>query len=109
MTADHVRHRRAETRPEVTKGHPADARESVERRCEPSRQGELREQGAPQPLRVGLRRESFDRHRPEIRVAQVTAAVAALMIITSLTTTVNDFNAAETEPWRWSTTTDHWT
>lgn len=38
-------------------------------------------------------------------VVQVTAAVAALLIIASLATTVNAFNAAEYEQWTWNART----
>lgn len=38
-------------------------------------------------------------------LAQITAAVAALMTIASLATTVNDFNDAQYDGWNWSTRT----
>lgn len=52
-------------------------------------------------VRNGLHR----RARSLAMFAQVVAAVAALMVVTSLATTVNDFNAAERAPWRWQTAT----
>lgn len=36
---------------------------------------------------------------------QIGAAVAALLIVASMATTINDFNDAEVEPWRWSSVT----
>lgn len=55
--------------------------------------------------RVAMRNGVHRRARSLATLAQITAAVAALMIITSLATTVNDFNAAELEPWNWESTT----
>ena len=49
--------------------------------------------------RTAVRNGAHHRARSLATLAQITAAVAALMIITSLATTVNAFNAAELEPW----------
>ncbi len=55
--------------------------------------------------RAALRNGFHRRARSLATIAQITAAMAALMIITSLTTSVNDFNAAEVEPWQWQSAT----
>lgn len=52
-------------------------------------------------VRNGLRR----RARSFAIAVQIGAAVAALMIVTSLGTTITDYDAAELDPWRWSTST----
>ncbi len=51
--------------------------------------------------RIAVRSGWHHRSRSLAIVAQVTAAIAALMIIASMATTINDFNAAEDEPWNW--------
>ena len=55
--------------------------------------------------RTAIRNGVHRRARSLATLAQITAAVAALMIITSLATTVNDFNTAELEPWNWKSAT----
>jgi len=55
--------------------------------------------------RAALRNAVHRRSRSVAIVAQVTAAVAALLIIASLATTVNAFNASEFEPWSWNSRT----
>ena len=55
--------------------------------------------------RAALRNAVHRRSRSIAVVAQVTAAVAALLVIASLATTVNAFNASEYEPWSWNTRT----
>lgn len=51
-------------------------------------------------------RNSVQRRARSLAIAaQIGAAVAALMIVSSMATTINDFNDAEVEPWRWSTMT----
>ena len=55
--------------------------------------------------RAALRNGVHQRARSLATVAQIAAAVAALMTVTSLTTSVNDFNAAEVEPWRYASIT----
>jgi putative ABC transport system permease protein len=55
--------------------------------------------------RIALRNGVHRRSRILAVFAQVTAAVAALMIVASLATTVNAFNSSETEPWNWTTRT----
>jgi ABC-type antimicrobial peptide transport system permease subunit len=52
-------------------------------------------------LRNGVQR----RARSLAIATQIGAAVAALMIVSSMATTITDFNDAELEPWRWSTVT----
>ncbi len=52
-------------------------------------------------LRNGIQR----RARSLAIAAQIGAAVAALMIVSSMATTINDFNDAEIEPWQWTTMT----
>lgn len=52
-------------------------------------------------LRNGVQR----RARSLAIATQIGAAVAALMIVSSMATTINDFNDGELEPWRWSTVT----
>jgi len=51
--------------------------------------------------RAALRNGAHRRSRSIAIVAQFTAAVAALLIIASLATTINDFNAATLEPFNW--------
>jgi putative ABC transport system permease protein len=51
--------------------------------------------------RTALRNGVHRRSRSMAIVAQITAAVAALLIIASLATTINDFNAATVEPFNW--------
>ncbi len=55
--------------------------------------------------RSAVRNGVHRRARSLAAVAQITAAVAALMIITSLATTVNAFNAAELESSNWASQT----
>ncbi len=55
--------------------------------------------------RAAFRNAVHRRSRSVAVVAQVTAAVAALLIIASLATTVNAFNASEYEPWSWNSRT----
>jgi putative ABC transport system permease protein len=55
--------------------------------------------------RAALRNAVHRRSRSVAIVAQVAAAVSALLIIASLATTVNAFNASEFEPWSWNTRT----
>jgi putative ABC transport system permease protein len=52
--------------------------------------------------RAGLRNLVHRRARSAAIFAEVGAAVAALLIIASLATTINAFNAAEFEPWTWT-------
>lgn len=52
-------------------------------------------------LRNGVQR----RARSLAIATQIGAAVAALMIVSSMATTINDFNDSEIEPWQWSTMT----
>jgi putative ABC transport system permease protein len=52
-------------------------------------------------LRNGVQR----RARSLAIALQIGAAVAALMIVSSMATTITDFNDAELEPWQWSTAT----
>ncbi len=61
---------------------------------------------AGRPLgRAAARNGVHRRARSLATLAQITAAVAGLMIIASLATTVNAFNAAELDPWRWESET----
>jgi putative ABC transport system permease protein len=53
--------------------------------------------------RTAVRNGVHQRSRSVAMLAQITAAVAALMIIASLATTVNDYNASIGESIRWST------
>ncbi|HYN33140.1 MAG TPA: ABC transporter permease [Ilumatobacteraceae bacterium] len=55
--------------------------------------------------RAALRNAVHRRSRSIAIIAQVTAAVAALLVIASLATTVNAYNASEYEPWSWNTRT----
>ena len=55
--------------------------------------------------RGAFRNAVHRRSRSVAIIAQVTAAVAALLVIASLATTVNAFNASEYEPWSWNTRT----
>lgn len=55
--------------------------------------------------RAALRNGVHRRAGSLATLAQMTVAVAALMIIASLATTVNEFNAAELEPWNWRSST----
>ena len=55
--------------------------------------------------RAALRNLVHRRSRSAAIFAEITAAVAALLIIASLATTINAFNAAEYEPWAWTTQT----
>ncbi|MEM8620698.1 MAG: FtsX-like permease family protein [Actinomycetota bacterium] len=55
--------------------------------------------------RIAARNGWHRRARSMAVALQVTAAVAALMIVASMATTINDFNAAESEPWRWQSQT----
>lgn len=55
--------------------------------------------------RVALRSLVHGRARSAAVFAEITAAVAALLIIASLATTVNAFNDAEFEPWTWTSRT----
>jgi putative ABC transport system permease protein len=55
--------------------------------------------------RAALRNAVHRRSRSMAIVTQVGVAVAALLVIASLATTVNAFNAAEYEPWVWDTRT----
>lgn len=55
--------------------------------------------------RTAVRNAIRRRARSIAVAALIGAAVAALMIVTSMATTITDFNDAELEPWRWSTMT----
>ena len=55
--------------------------------------------------RAALRNLVHRRSRSAAIFAEITAAVAALLIIASLATTINAFNAAEYEPWAWTSET----
>jgi len=55
--------------------------------------------------RAALRNLVHRRARSAAIFAEITAAVAALLIIASLTTTINAFNDAEYEPWTWTSRT----
>jgi putative ABC transport system permease protein len=55
--------------------------------------------------RAALRNLVHRRARSAAIFAEITAAVAALLIIASLATTVNAFNDAEFEPWAWTSRT----
>jgi putative ABC transport system permease protein len=55
--------------------------------------------------RAALRNLVHRRARSTAIFAEITAAVAALLIIASLATTVNAFNDAEFEPWAWTSRT----
>ncbi|MBG7603252.1 MAG: ABC transporter permease [Actinobacteria bacterium] len=56
--------------------------------------------------RTAFRNGVHRRSRSMAIVAQITAAVAALLIIASLATTINDFNAASVEPFNWVSRTE---
>ena len=56
--------------------------------------------------RTAFRNGVHRRSRSMAIVAQITAAVAALLIIASLATTINDFNAATVEPFNWVSRTE---
>jgi putative ABC transport system permease protein len=53
--------------------------------------------------RAALRNAVHRRSRSVAVIAQVAAAVAALLVIASLATTVNAYNASEYEAWSWNT------
>ena len=55
--------------------------------------------------RVAVRNGVQRRGRSFAIAAQIGAAVSALLIVASMATTINDFNAAELEPWRWESQT----
>ncbi|MEM9514733.1 MAG: FtsX-like permease family protein [Actinomycetota bacterium] len=55
--------------------------------------------------RIATRNGWHRRARSVAIAAQITAAIAALMIVASMATTINDFNAAESEPWNWQSQT----
>jgi putative ABC transport system permease protein len=55
--------------------------------------------------RAALRNAVHRRSRSVAIIAQVAAAVAALLVIASLATTVNAYNASEYEAWSWNTRT----
>jgi putative ABC transport system permease protein len=55
--------------------------------------------------RSGLRNGIHQRGRSLTMLAQITAAVAALMVVTSMATTVTAFNDAEHEHWNYTTWT----
>lgn len=55
--------------------------------------------------RCGLRNGIHQRGRSLTMLAQITAAVAALMVVTSMATTVTAFNDAEHEHWDYTTRT----
>jgi putative ABC transport system permease protein len=55
--------------------------------------------------RAALRNAVHRRSRSVAIIAQVAAAVAALLVIASLATTVNAYNASEYEAWAWTTRT----
>lgn len=52
--------------------------------------------------RLATRASLHRRSRAVSMVAQVAVAVGALVVITGLTRSVNDYNAAAREPWSWS-------
>ena len=51
--------------------------------------------------RLALRNNVRKRARSVSTVVQVAAGVGAVIVVASLATSVNAFNAAETEPWSW--------
>ncbi len=51
--------------------------------------------------RIALRSSAHRRTRAVAVAAQIAAGVGALLVITSLTTSVNNFNDASRAPWRW--------
>jgi putative ABC transport system permease protein len=55
--------------------------------------------------RAALRNLVHRRSRSAAIFAEITAAVAALLIIASLATTINAYNSAEYEPWAWTSQT----
>ena len=55
--------------------------------------------------RCGLRNGIHQRGRSLTMLAQITAAVAALLVVTSMATTVTAFNDAENEHWHYATRT----
>ena len=55
--------------------------------------------------RTALRQTTHRWARSVAIAVQVGAAVAALLIVSSMATTINDFNDAELAPWRWESTT----
>ncbi len=55
--------------------------------------------------RVALRSSAHRRTRAVAVVAQIAAGVGALLVITSLTTSVNNFNDAARAPWHWGSMT----
>ncbi len=55
--------------------------------------------------RVAVRSSAHRRTRAVAVVAQIAAGVGALLVITSLTTSVNGFNDATREPWLWGSIT----
>ena len=55
--------------------------------------------------RVALRSSAHRRTRAASVVLQIAAGVGALLVITSLTASVNGYNAASREPWQWSSLT----
>jgi putative ABC transport system permease protein len=55
--------------------------------------------------RVALRSSAHRRSRATSVVLQIAAGVGALLVITSLTASVNGYNAGSREPWQWSSLT----
>ena len=55
--------------------------------------------------RAALRNGVHQRARSLAMLAQITAAVAALMVVASLATTINDYNSAVIEPVQWGSRT----
>jgi putative ABC transport system permease protein len=55
--------------------------------------------------RVALRSSAHRRTRAVAVVAQIAAGVGALLVITSLTTSVNGYNEATRDPWAWASMT----
>lgn len=53
------------------------------------------------PSRLAFRNNARRRARAAATVTQVAGGVAAVIVVASLAASVNDFNSAETEPWRW--------
>ena len=55
--------------------------------------------------RIALRSSAHRRTRAIAVVAQIAAGVGALLVITSLSTSVNGYNDASRAPWRWASMT----
>lgn len=55
--------------------------------------------------RSAVRNAAYQWPRSIAIASQIGAAVAALLIVASMATTINDFNDAEVEPWQWESMT----